>query len=272
MHRVSSKNSLYRYIFHGTRLSIAPPYLSSLTSIKLNTPNNWVSFNKGKILSKGTTSCIKVSLPNNQDIVYFKRYHYTKNRWKFFLRRSKAANELLNYQRFKDIGIPTINTIGLYEKRHFGRLDVACIVTEEKPNAIQLDDFFTRVLSAMSKEERLMVLGDLKNQLFSQIKTAHNAGIFHLDLKWRNILIQKNGNSYTPIWIDSPRGTQRKFFNYRLRVADLSGLTRKALSFFTHQQLYRMIYLYLKPFATKDEARKLFFDIANHLSRRPPKK
>ncbi|MBV1875903.1 MAG: hypothetical protein KUG50_04680, partial [Cycloclasticus sp.] len=67
-------------------------------------------------------------------------------------------------------------------------------------------------------------------------------------------------------------GVQRKFFNYGLKVADLSGLARKALSFFTAQQLYKMTYCYLGPSASKAEARKLFFDISKHLSRRPPKK
>jgi serine/threonine protein kinase len=267
-----SNSLLYRYIFHGTRLSIAPKYLKSLTSINLHKQTTWPNFNDGEALSIGTTTCIKTTLPDGQGVVYFKRYRYKKNRWEFFLRRSKAANELINYQRFKKIGIPTLDAIALYEKRAVGRLDIACIVTTEQPNTMQLDDFYTEVLLKMPEKERITVLNQIKKKLFVQIKTAHNAGIFHLDLKWRNILIQQNGDAYSPIWIDCPRGIQRKFLNSRLKVADLSGLTRKALSFFTPQQLYRMVYYYLGASASKAEARKLFFDIAKHLSRRPPKK
>lgn len=269
---MSSKNSLYRYIFHGTRLNLAPEHLQLLTNINLESPDLWPTFNQGEVLSKGTTTCLKVSLPDNQGTIYFKRYSYEKNRWEFFLRRSKAANEYINYLRFKKIGISTLDTIALYEQRSLGRLFFACIITTEKPNTMRLDHFFKKVLLKMPTNKRSIILNNLKEQLFEQIKTAHKAGIFHLDLKWRNILIQQNGDTYTPIWIDCPRGVQRKLLNYRLKVADLSGLARKALSFFTHQQLYRMIYCYLGPSASKAEARKLFFDIAKHLSRRPPKK
>lgn len=136
---------------------------------------------------------------------------------------------------------------------------------------MQLDDFYTDILLKVSKEEYKRVLEHLKKALFKQIQLAHRSGVFHLDLKWRNILIQKKSNRYTPIWIDCPRAVQRSFFNYRLKVADLSGLTRKALSFFSVQQLYRMIYLYLGKSATKAGARKLFFDLKQHLEKRPPK-
>lgn len=269
---MSSKNSLYRYIFHGTRLNLAPEHLQSLSSVNLEKPSAWPTFNQGEVLSKGTTTCLKVSLPSNQGTIYFKRYSYKKNRWEFFLRRSKAANESINYLRFKKIGIPTLDTIALYEQRSLGRLDIACIITTEQPNTMRLDHFFTKVLLEMPKNERLLILKSLKDQLFEQLKTAHKTGMFHLDLKWRNILIQQCGDTYSPIWIDCPRGIQRKLFNYRLKVADLSGLARKALSFFTTQQLYRMIYCYLGPSTSKAEARKLFFDISKHLNRRPPKK
>ena len=269
---MSSRKSLYRYIFHGTRLNIVPQYLSTLSTIGLNDASNWLTFNIGETLSSGKTTCLKITLPSNQGVFYFKRYVYKKNRWEFFLRRSKAANESINYQRFKSLGIPTLDTIALYEQRSFGRLDTACIVTKEQPNTMQLDHFFKKVLLKMPNSERRLILNSLKEQLFQQIRTAHDTGLFHLDLKWRNILIQQTGQTYTPIWIDCPRGIQRKFFNYRLKVADLSGLARKALSFFTTQQLYRMLYSYLGPSASKAEARKLFLDIAKHLSRRPPKK
>ncbi|ORU91884.1 MAG: hypothetical protein A6F70_00945 [Cycloclasticus sp. symbiont of Bathymodiolus heckerae] len=266
---MSSSNLLYRYIFHGTRLNIKPEAKQFLHELGLSNPDAWIPFNEGEVLSNGTTTCLKVQLADK--CIYFKRYHYKKNLWEFFLRRSKAANELLNYQHFKEVGIPTLNTLALYETRSFGRLEAACIVTEELKNTTQLDDFYKNtLLKAPSNEQRVM-LKDLNEKLFTQIRLAHNEGIFHLDLKWRNILIQQKDGVLTPIWIDCPRGIQRRFFNYRLKVAELSGLSRKALSFFSYSQLYRMLYLYLGKSATKKEARKLFFDIQKHLAKRPPK-
>lgn len=256
---------------HGIRLKSAEEYGQQLSLLGLENTGSWPAFQHGEVLSAGKTTCIKATITNTQQVIYFKRYAYTKNKWEFFLRRSKAANEFLNYQRLKALNIPTLDVIALYEQRQFGRLTVACIVTKEEPNTMQLDDFYSHVMLNMPKPQRRVVLNSVRNQLFEQISKAHENGFFHLDLKWRNVLIQQNGGSYTPIWIDCPRGIQRGFFNYRLKVADLSSLSRKALLFFSTQQLYRMLYLYLGKSATKKVARKLFFDIKAHLERRPPK-
>jgi len=196
---MSSNSSLYRYTFHGTRLNIDPEQHQVLSALRLNNPLVWPDFKDGVILSSGTTTCLKVTLPAMQKDIYFKRYHYTKNIWEFFLRRSKAANEFINYQRFKKLNIPTLDIIALYEQRVMGRLNTACIVSQGLPNTLQLDDFYTDVLLKMPKYERQKVFNSIKKQLFSQLKRAHDAGVFHLDLKWRNILIQQNGDRYTPI-------------------------------------------------------------------------
>lgn len=146
---MSSKNPLYRYIFHGTRLNIAPEAQRPLQAVGLNNASLWGSFKEGVVLSQGTTTCLRVPLPNSDKCIYFKRYHYTKNLWEFFLRRSKAANELVNYQRFKAIGIPTLDTLALYEERFLGRLNIACIVTKELKNTTRVDHFYTDVLLKM---------------------------------------------------------------------------------------------------------------------------
>jgi len=268
---MSSDPLLYRYIFHGTQLSVDPAYQSYLSTLGLDNLLTWTNFDQGLALSIGKTVCLKVSPSNEQETVYFKRYLYQKNIWEFFLRCSKAANEFINYQRLKKLNIPTLDTVALYEQRSWGRLRLACIITKEVPNTMQLDDFYKDVLLSMPKQQARHVFDSLKEQLFQQIRTAHNAGFFHLDLKWRNILIQKNGDSYRPIWIDCPRGVQRRYFNYALKVADLSGFSRKALSFFSVPQLYRMLREYLGNTSSKTEARKLFVDIAKHIGRRSPK-
>lgn len=263
---------LYRYIFHGTQLSVDPAYQSYLSSLALDDLSIWESFNQGVALSVGKTVCLKVSPTAEQKTVYFKRYLYKKNPWEFFLRRGKAANEFINYQRLKKINIATLDTIALYEQRSFGCLKLACIITKELSNTIQLDDFYKDVLLNMPKQQGSRAFNSLKEQLLQQLRTAHNSGFFHLDLKWRNILIQKEGNTYTPIWIDCPRGVQRHYFNYALKVADLSGFSRKALSFFSERQLYRMLRQYLGNTSDKAEVKKLFIDISEHLGRRLPKK
>ncbi|MEH6504581.1 MAG: lipopolysaccharide kinase InaA family protein [Cycloclasticus sp.] len=265
-----SYEPLYRYIFHGTRLISDPAYRGSLAANGLDEGDNWHTFQKGQIISEGTTTCIKTQLAPSQNTVYFKRYSYLKHKWRFFLRRSKAATELVNYLRLKSLNIPTLDVVALYEQRILGRLSTACIITKEIPNTQQFDHFYTQLVTNHSLEKRAIILDSIKQQLFAQLRAAHAAGFFHLDLKWRNILIQQQGDHYTPIWIDCPRGIQRRYANYSLKVADLSGLARKATSFFSTQQLYRMLYEYLGEAATKKQARRLFLAINDHLARRPP--
>jgi len=268
---MSSNDLLYRYIFHGRRLNATPKGYKTLSNIGLNIDSDWLAFNEGQALSVGKTTCLRVPLSNSDEAVYFKRYRYKNNLWEFFLRRGKAANELLSYQLLKKLGIPTLETLVLYENRSFGRLILTCIITKGIPNTMQLDDFYQDVLLKMPKQQAKQVFSSLNKQLIRQLKVAHNDDFFHLDLKWRNILVQQKNNEYSPIWIDCPRGIKRRFFNYHLRVADLSALSRKALDFLSPQQLYKILHSYLGKETTNKEARKLFFDIQKHLLKRAPK-
>ena len=268
---MSSSPTSYQYIFHGTRLNIDPSYAEYFEEIGLSQSDNWRLFCAGDIVSYGATTCLKVELPNSNKHVYFKRYLFKNHKWRFFLRRSKAATEFVNYQYLKELGIPTLDVVALYEQRTFGRLDVACIITKEIPNTVQLDDFYQNILLKLPVAKQKSILKSIYQTLFQQLRTAHAANFFHLDLKWRNILIDLNDDTYTPIWIDCPRGIKSNLRWGKNRIGDLSALTRKALSFFSEQQLYKMLQVYLGKQPTKDETRKLFFEIREHLQRRFPK-
>lgn len=268
---MSSLPTSYQYIFHGTRLNIDPNYGAYFEEIGLRKSDDWQRFCAGDIISYGSTTCLKVQLPNSNKHVYFKRYLFKNHKWRFFLRRSKAATELVNYQHLKELGIPTLDVVALYEQRTFGRLDVACIITKEIPNTLQLDHFYKNIVLKLPTDKQESILKSIYQTLFQQLRTAHAANFFHLDLKWRNILIDLNDDSYIPIWIDCPRGIKSSFRWEKNRIGDLSALSRKALSFFSEQQLYRMLKLYLGKQATKKETRELFFAIYEHLQRRFPK-
>ena len=69
---------LYRYIFHGTQLSVDPSYKSYLSSLALDNLSTWESFDQGMALSVGKTVCLKVSPSGEQEAVYFKRYLYNR--------------------------------------------------------------------------------------------------------------------------------------------------------------------------------------------------
>lgn len=267
----TSQGLLYRYVFHGAGLFISPRHASALQALGLGPSSDWSRFKSGEIITEGSTSCYKIPLPGQQAHVFFKRYSVEGEPWRFFLRKSKAACETINYHRLQTLGIPTLNVIACYEKRTLGRLVWACIVTEEIENSLQLDQFVEQIWSKMPPDEQGEVFDSIKNQLFDQLRTAHAARFFHLDLKWRNVLIQKTDAGYRPVWIDCPRGRTMRIQWRRGIVADLSALARLAISHFSRSQQMRFIYDYLGPGASRSQARQLFRDVHRHLSRRPPR-
>ena len=85
---------LYRYIFHGTQLSVDPAYQSYLSNLALDDLSTWESFEQGMALSVGKTVCLKVS-PYEHETVYFKRYLYKKNLWDFSYAEAKPPTNSL---------------------------------------------------------------------------------------------------------------------------------------------------------------------------------
>lgn len=265
------KKPLFKYAWHGTSLSLSKDHVATLESVGLSDTSDWISYQAGETINEGSTACYKVPIPGSKRHIYFKRYSVEGEPWRFFLRKSKAACETLNYHRLQQIGIPTLNVLASYEKRILGRLEWACIVTEEVPNTQQLDQFVATTLCKMPVDERRAVSKSILQQLVSQLQKAHAANFFHQDLKWRNVLIQTTSDGFQPVWIDCPRG---RFMSFRKRdgvVSDLSALARLAIVHMTQGQRLRFIYDYLGPQATREQAHRLFREIHAHLSRRPPR-
>lgn len=262
----------YQYTLHGSRLVISPKAQKKLDEIGLNEKTNWATYNSGQQITKGTTSCYKVALHNSDKSVFFKRYHIHKQPWEFFIRRSKAANELVSFQHLKKIGISTLDVIAFYEKREFFRLDTAAIITKEVENSLDLKQFAKKVWLNMPKHEKAECLKQITSSLFSQLRKAHKARFFHLDLKWRNILIQKTNpeSDYKTIWIDCPRGQFMRLRWRRGMVADLSALARMATFYFSRSQQMRLLKKYLDGNENRIDCKELFKEIAEHLARRPP--
>jgi hypothetical protein len=259
-------------IFHGEYFVVDEPWKLALQAGEIKSGKKWIQAVGDQLVSYSpATRCFRYQL-NDKRTVYFKRYVYSKKHWfEFWMRSGKAGVEVFAYQQLAQLGIPTLDPVAYGEYRRFGMLLATCIVTREVPNAVELRKFAVDTWYQMPEPQRSDVYREIAQKLVEQLRTAHAASFFHHDLKWRNILIQKNKSSYTPVWIDAPRADIKRLRRKRGIMVDLSGLARMAISVLSVYARMRFICQYLGQERKPGEAKRLFQQVADHLSRRPPK-
>ncbi len=259
-------------IVHGEYFVVDEPWKNALEAAGITIGNKWIKAVGDQLVSYSpATRCFRYQL-NDQRTVYFKRYVYAKNHWlEFWMRPGKAGVEVFAYQQLAQLGIPTLDPVAYGEYRRFGMLLATCVVTVEVPNAVELRKFAIDTWYLMPEPQRSDVYREIAQKLVEQLRTAHAASFFHHDLKWRNILIQKNESGYTPVWIDAPRADIKRLRRNRGIMVDLSGLARIAISVLSVYARMRFICQYLGRERKPGDARHLFRQVADHLSRRPPK-
>ena len=261
-------------VLQGTRVWYQPDWQQDLEELGLADMDNWrVPVDVPPVSkSKHVIACYRIKLASGR-VIYYKRYDY-RTRWKaalrFWLRPSKAAIEKWGYQRYHDCGVDVPGTVAYGESRSLGLLRVAFIITEEVPDSVSLDSFVAAGLPGIPAAERVAQMSAFAGRLADAVRKAHNACLFHYDLKWRNILIQSRGGQYYPVIIDCPRS-----FVSRLRrrygiSTDLSALARLAVSYLTLYQRYHFLAACLGP-ATGPGARKDWYRrVQRRLGKRPP--
>ena len=259
-------------IFHGEYFAADESWRSALEAAGIKAGRKWMSAVGDELVSYSpATRCFRHRL-DDQRSVYFKRYVYKKNHWlEFWMRSGKAGVEVFAYQQLAKLGIPTLNPVAYGEYRRFGMLLGTFIVTVEVPDAVELRTFAVDSWYLMPEPQRSEVYREIAQKLVAQLRKAHAASFFHHDLKWRNILIQRNASGYTPVWIDAPRADIKRLRRKRGIMVDLSGLARMAVSMLSVYARMRFICQYLGRERQPGEAKRLFLQVAGHLSRRPPK-
>ena len=257
---------------NGNRLYFEDGWEGSLEEIGLLQNSRWHTLEPGALVTASQhVNTYRVPLSGG-DVVYFKRYEYTSRKNRYFLQQSRAANEVYSYQQLKDIGIPTLKPLVLGEMREFGRLIAACVVTQEVPDSLSLDEFARQRWCTLTRTERSRVYREISTEIIGQLQLAHHRNFFHFDLKWRNVLVNRDaGGHYHCTWIDCPRGRYMRLRSGRGQVVDLSALARLSLSYLSRSQRLRFIYDYLGEQAGRKQARSLFMRIDRHLSRRMPR-
>lgn len=259
-------------ILHGEYFAVDKPWLVALEAAGIASGRKWIQAVGDRLVSfSPATRCFHCRL-KDQRSVYFKRYVYSKKHWlEFWMRSGKASVEVFAYQQLAKLGIPTLTPVAYGEYRRFGMLLATCVVTVEVANAVELRKFATDTWYLMPEPQRSEVYREITRKLVKQLRTAHAANFFHHDLKWRNILIRKDESGYTPVWIDAPRADIKHLRRKRGIMVDLSGLARMAVSMLSVYARMRFICQYLGRERKPGDAKRLFLQVAKHLSRRPPK-
>jgi tRNA A-37 threonylcarbamoyl transferase component Bud32 len=260
-------------VFHGSRFLVEPSWRERLAAVGIAENRNWATVVGDELISSSlnVTKCYRSRL-GDDSVVFFKRYVYPRKFWlEFWMRPGKSTVEAWAYRRLQELGIPTLDVLAFGEKRMLGMLTATCIVTREVPDTQELSAFAIEVWSRMPEEQRRSVYRQISQKLVQQLRTAHQHRFFHHDLKWRNILIRREGDSYTPVWIDAPRASRMPLRRKRGVIVDLSGLARIAVSLLSKYDRMRFICSYLGKERDPGEAKRLYRQVARHLGRRPPK-
>jgi hypothetical protein len=246
-----------------------------LARLGLDRAGDWREALKGQQIERSASGLVTRLEAESGPALYAKVYELRATPWEFFLRRSKAQIESQGYAILAELGIPTLKCRALGERRDFGRLFEAYIVTEDAGAISDLAKFAERQLDPLAPEARAKLVLDLSRHLATQLKLAHAANFYHCDLKWRNLLVRRLGEGYELVWMDCPR--QRSGLIARLtarhsRILDLSSLARRGLRHLSLSQRWRFLRLYLGDQVSMNETKALFRAVQAHLAKRPPRR
>lgn len=156
---------------------------------------------QGKLVTSSPISrLVKVEVAGKS--YYVKKYQRAGKHLRRYLGRSRVRAEWENLQVFKAIGIPIPQVVAYGEEVGYNVSHRGALVTEELVGTADLQS-----LAIMGSE--LLNDHDWIHQVFDQlsryVRTMHQHGFVHNDLKWRNILVTRSGNPKV-YFIDCPQG------------------------------------------------------------------
>ncbi len=270
-----SPQRLLPLCLHGLRRCPAASEEALLLALGLSARSDWRDALQGQVIEQSSGGLVTRFQPESGPAVFAKVYELRAQPWEFFLRRGKAQIESQGYQILAAIGIPTLKCRALGERRHCGRLLEAYIVTEDAGAISDLAKFAERQIDPLDFASRAKLVQELSLQLAAQLRLAHAAHFYHCDLKWRNLLVRRQGEGYELVWMDCPR--QRSGLIARLnarhsRILDLSSLARRGLRHLSLSQRWRFLRLYLGDQVPMADTKALFRAVQAHLAKRAPRR
>lgn len=262
---------------HGDALVIDPDWSDRLAPFMLDDPQQWKQFSEGEVASASrSTNCFKVTLAAG-DQVYFKRYVYSSSRLRSLFLPSKTLVEAWGLTQMAKAGCQTPQLLAMGEQRVVGNIKAAFLVTRSIDNTVSLAELAQQLGDSREGNRQAwdQQVKAISAQLIPQLQAMHAVGLFHYDLKWRNLLVEQGESGCQVHFIDCPRARRHRWRRFRGQVVDLSALSRLAIIYLTGFQRLRFLLRYLDQHhenpLDRAYARKLLKAINAHLSRRPPR-
>ena len=176
--------------------------------------------------------------------LYLKKYRYPRQRWRSMFRPDKPSVEQRNYEYLRrNVGnvVPIVVATG--RRRQWMMLRDAFILTVELSGCDQLDTYAQTHWEGTPVERERVRQDRLIETTADLIRRMHEAGFYHIDLQWRNILVRFEGEpeEARAFLIDAPRGGRLLLWVRRRhgRLRDLSSLDKLARLYLTRTQRLR---------------------------------
>ncbi|HEX6735143.1 MAG TPA: lipopolysaccharide kinase InaA family protein [Azonexus sp.] len=137
----------------------------------------------------------------------------------------RVQKEWENLLAFQSWGIPTARLVAYGQERHGGRFVRGALITEELAGTADLAQMANEGDPRL-KDGRWVAA--VSRQLAQATRAMHAAGFAHNDLKWRNLLVDRNEPPRLYL-IDCPTGGRwwGPFLDYR-KIKDLACLDKVA--------------------------------------------
>ena len=253
LRRIYTLHGQFRFVDSAWKQAFEDSEVGDFSGWSQIVPRNAISNNPGN-----TSQVFRISTSKGN--LVFKRY--TPAKWRFFLRASKASYEWRGLKSFGEIGIPVPELVAFGEDRQYGRLVAGYIVASEIPEASDLERYAVQNWFPCGAEDKERIFAEIREQLFQLIKKSHAHNLYHQDLNWRNILVNKENGKLKLWWIDCPRFTSGVFNRKHSILVDLSCISRVALSMMNRSQRFRSLLMFFD--GDKEQTRKWFREIELH--------
>ncbi|MBL0712403.1 MAG: hypothetical protein JJV98_01770 [Desulfosarcina sp.] len=179
---------------------------------------------RGELITASPISRVK-RVEIGPEAFYVKLYYAGGKHLRRWIGRSRARAEWENLKYFHHLGIPAAVLTAFGQETRLGLFKRAALITREIPD--------TRDLASLQNENHPLLrdrrwVNVVSRQIATHTRRLHRAGFVHVDLKWRNILVNLSGSPRIFL-IDCPAGCHRgRLLAPRGFIKDLACLDKVA--------------------------------------------
>lgn len=209
--------------------------------------NDFATFNaalqqRGELITQSPHSKV-YRYATEAGCVYIKLYFSAGKKLRRFIGRSRNRAEWENLRYFEKLAIAAPTLIAYGERRICGLFSIGVTVTKEIPNSCDLAEMATKNPEYLKQKTWIKTI---MQQVAAYTAKLHQQGFIHNDLKWRNILVDKNAATNDVYFIDCPVGRKRfGWLRGRGIIKDLACLDKVAKQVLTRSQRLRFYYYYI---------------------------